>query len=359
MSEEIKGVSINVSETRLKKQGNDNCAPVDIPENDILRISPDLLSLLLKDHTTQNNIFWATDNYADRGAGYQFSDHITVESITGENDNVIVPSSLKSRRQQQQCSREMAEVSTPSWICNKQNNLVDNAWFGRENVFNTEIDNPDGSHSWQPTEGKIEFPDGKTWRDYITENRLEITCGEAPYLVSRYDAASGVPIPIEMRIGLLDRKLRIVSENTETSGEWLAAAKAALRSTYGYEWQGDSLVIARENILYTILDYYRAKFGRKLPRQSLSGLAYIISWNIWQMDGLKGVIPNSCGERRTVVADLFGETEIVKQCDGCKNGNIREHNGTYALIVDWPNDITTSQVKHKKPIRFIDLLKNK
>jgi hypothetical protein len=36
-------------------------------------------------------------------------------------------------------SKEMAEVFTPSWICNAQNNLVDNSWFGRDNVFNTEI----------------------------------------------------------------------------------------------------------------------------------------------------------------------------------------------------------------------------
>ena len=74
---------------------------VDILENDILALSSELLSALLKDHTTQGNIFWATDNYADRGAGYQFSDPITVESITGENGNVIVPRSLESRHQQQ------------------------------------------------------------------------------------------------------------------------------------------------------------------------------------------------------------------------------------------------------------------
>ena len=330
---------------------------VDILENDILALAPDLLASLLKDHTTQGNIFWATDNYARNGLGYRFSDQITVESITGDNGNVIVPRSLKSRQQQQQRSREMAEVFTPSWICNKQNNLVDNAWFGRENVFNTETDLPDGSHSWLPSEGKIEFPDGKSWRDYVTENRLEITCGEAPYLASRYDTVTGSPLPIEMRIGLLDRKLRIVSENTDSSGQWLAAAKAALRSTYGYEWQGDNLILARENILYTVIDYYRAKFDRDLPKQSLPGLAYIISWNIWQMDGLKGVIPDSCGERRTIVPDLFGQTETISLCKGCKNGNIRDHNGTYALIVDWPKDVTSSQVKHLKPIRFIDLLK--
>lgn len=160
-----------------------------------------------------------------------------------------------------------------------------------------------------------------------------------------------------MRIGLLDRKLRVVSENTATSGDWLSAAKVALRSTYGYEWQGDNLFLARENLFFTVLDFYRAKFSRPLPSQSLPGLAYIISWNLWQMDGLKGVIPGSCGERRTIEYGIFGDTETVSHCAGCKNGNIREHNGTYALIADWPIDFTSSQVKHKKPLKFIDLIK--
>lgn len=330
---------------------------IDIKENDILAKSSELLEILLKDHTTHDNIFWATDNYSHLGDGYQFSDPITIEAITGTNGNVIVPRALKTRVQQQQRSREMAEVFTPSWLCNKQNNLVDNAWFGRDNVFNVEIDDQEGAHRWNTTEGKIGFPDGKSWIDYVTEIRLEITCGEAPYLASRYDAVSGNIIPVEERIGLLDRKLRIVSENTEGSGDWLAAAKAALRSVYGYEWQGDNLVLARENLLCTIIDHYKHKFGRKLPKQSLPGLAYIISWNIWQMDGLKGVIPNSCGERRTVTQDLFGETVSVTQCQGCRDGDIKHHNGTYAMVAEWPRNITSSRVNHKTPIRFIDLIK--
>ena len=81
--------------------------PVDIKENDILRMSPDLLNTLLKDHTLstedkQVNIFWATDNYADRGEGFQYNDQITIETITGENGDVIVPRALKSRATQQQ-----------------------------------------------------------------------------------------------------------------------------------------------------------------------------------------------------------------------------------------------------------------
>ncbi len=326
---------------------------VDIQENEIFSLSPDLLNTLLKDHTLssktqQVNIFWATDNYASRGAGYQYADQITIESITGENGNVVVPRSVKSRATQQQRSKEMAEVFTPSWVCNLQNNLIDNEWFGRENVFNTEIDTPDGSHDWTPSEGKIEFPEGKTWRDYVNENRLEITCGEAPYLVSRYDTVTGSPIPLEKRIGLLDRKLRIVSENTDNTTDWLKAAQSAFQSIYGFEWQGDNLLLAREALLYTFLDYFRAKFGKEPQLKSILYIAYIISWNIWQMDGLKGVIPNSCGERRTVVASLFGETEHVSHCEGCKTGNIRKHNGTYALIKDWDAD---------EVITFVSLLK--
>lgn len=324
--------------------------------NEIFELSAELLNTLLKDHTLSTatehiNIFWATDNYADRGEGYQYHDRITAEAITGANGDIIVPRAVKSRQQQQQRSREMAEVFTPSWICNKQNNLVDNAWFGREGVFNTEVDNSDGTHSWIVNTEPIVFPDGKTWRDYVNENRMEITCGEAPYLVSRYDTVTGKTIPVEQRIGLLDRKLRIVGENTETSGEWLKAAQSAYQSIYGFEWQGDNLVLARESLLYSFIDYYRAKFGNDPQLKSLQYIAYIISWNIWQMDGLKGVIPNSCGTRRTVVADLFGESEVISECQGCKNGDIRSHNGTYAIIKDW------GAKKDKQRIRFIDLIK--
>lgn len=115
--------------------------------------------------------------------------------------------------------------------------------------------------------------------------------------------------------------------------------------------ENDILVLAREALLFTFIDYYKAKFGKDPLLKSLLYIAYIISWNIWQMDGLKGVIPDSCGERRTIVADLFGETEVVTQCEGCKIGNVRRHNGTYALIKDW------SAPKAKQKIRFIDLMK--
>ena len=67
---------------------------------------------------------------------------------------------------------------------------------------------------------------------------------------------TGDEIPIASRIGLLDRKLRVVNENTGTEQEWKTWALRAFQSVYGYEFQGDNLVLARENLLLTYIEYY-------------------------------------------------------------------------------------------------------
>lgn len=266
---------------------------VDISENLLLRQNPDVMAMLLKDHTTQENIYWATDSYVSMGEGFLFTDKITIEKITGDNDGVIRPRCVKSKEEQTQRTKDKAEVFTPSWICNKQNNLIDTAWFGRENVFNTEQDEENNEHSWTPSPSPIVFSEekGKGWKDYVRDTRLEITCGEAPYLASRYDTITGEYIPVKNRIGLLDRKLRIVSENTETSGDWLDLAQDAYKNTYGYDWQGDNVLLARESLLMTFIENYIEKFGHEPLKKSIEYIAYIISWNIWQMDGLKFCLP--------------------------------------------------------------------
>ena len=256
-----------------------------------------VVSNLLKDHTTQQNIYWATDSYAHLGDGYAFYDPITIEKITGENEGVIRPRSLKHKKEQAQRSKDKAEVFTPSWVCNEQNNLIDEAWFGRKHVFNREIIEG-GLHSWETNFDKVVFPDApnKTWKDYVAEPRLEMACGEAPYLVSRYDSVTGKKIEdVNRRIGLLDRKLRIVSENTDNTTDWLLWAKIAMRSTYGFEWQGDNLLLAREALFYSFMEHYEARFGARITnaykRMFMPSVAYIISWNIWQMDGLTYGLP--------------------------------------------------------------------
>ena len=320
---------------------------IDIREDDLLALSAEVLDTLLRDHTTGKNIFWATHDYEAWGAEYDYHAPILPALITGQRGMVIRPRVLKTKAEQTDRAKDMAEVFTPSWVCNAQNNLVDEAWFGRSNVFNTEdVTN----HTWQPTSEKIEFPEGKTWKDYVRATRMEMTCGEAPYLVSRYDATTGEPIPISQRIGLLDRKLRVVSENVETSGEWLEWAQTAYKNIYGFEWQGDNLLLAREALLWTFIEYYQAKFHKAPLLKSINYIAYIISWNLWQMDGLKGVVPDSC--RNGVMEKemtLFGEQEKLVNCPGCQQDDMRRHNGQYCLIRDWKND--------KKKIRFVDLMK--
>lgn len=332
---------------------------VDILENEIVAQYPEVLEILLRDHTTQKNIFWATDNYEHLGEPFKFDAYIEPDLITGENGNIIMPRVYKDKVLQVSRSKEMAEVFTPSWVCNAQNNLIDNAWFGKEGVFNKEIIMPDGSRNWEVNFEKIVFPDGKTWKDYIRDTRLEIACGEAPYITSRYDTTTGDFIPVEERIGILDRKLRVINENVDSTGDWLKAAQIAYKNTYAYEWQGDSLLIARESMLVTFIENYIAKFGKEPLQKSLRYIAYIVSWNVWQMDGLKGVIPNSCCPVTETSVNLFGETETKTiACEGCEKGNIRKHNGTYALIKDWFNkDIKTGKTGRK--IRFIDLIKSR
>ena len=333
------------------------CNQIDILENEIREKYPKVLEILLKDHTTQKNIFWATENYQHLGEGYEFYSPILPELITGSNGNVIMPRVKKDRDLQLSRVRDMAEVFTPSWICNAQNNLIDNAWFGRENVFNTEIDDTDGTHIWKINSEKICFPETKTWKHYINDIRLEMTCGEAPYITSRYDTTNGEFISIERRIGLLDRKLRVINENVDNSGEWLEAAQNAYKSTYAFEWQGDSLLLARESMLYSFIENYVYKFDKQPLLKSIQYIAYIISWNVWQMDGLKGVVPNSCSSKIANQNNLFGGIEIKETpCEGCVKENIFKHNGNYCLIKDWHKKDTDTGKKGCK-IRFVDLLK--
>ena len=188
----------------MKQQG------IDIKENYLHEYDPKLLKILLKDHSSNKNIIWATDDYKRHGKGYEKTSSILPKLITGDNGDIIKPRVEKTDNQQTTRSRDNGEVFTPSWICNRQNNLIDEKWFDRKNVFNEET-----GEQWETKTNKIKFPKGKTWQDYILDTRLEITCGEAPYLVSRYDAVTGDFIKINNRIGLLDRKLRIVSENTD------------------------------------------------------------------------------------------------------------------------------------------------
>ena len=284
-----------------------------------------VLDLLLADKSTKKNIIWATDTYEEFGEGFTDKVQMDANALLRRTD-IIRPRIQKSQEAQAQRTRKKAEVFTPAWLCNRMNNHCDEDWFGRTGVFNTENED----HTWTVTERKIEFPMGKKWQHYVDSRRLEITCGEAPYLVSRYDVSTGeLIVPPKRRIGMLDRKLRIVNENTDTYDDWLKWTVRAFEACYGYEYQGDNVLIARSNLLLTFLDYYEERWERKPDGKLLEQLANKIAWNIWQMDGLKDTVP--LGKpyeefRQLTLFDTFGledEGENVLEAVPCRIFNWR------------------------------------
>jgi len=260
------------------------------------------LSILLQDKTTKKNIIWATNSYElQLGEEYDDKKQITIGALTGLNPIALQPRILKDLEEQKARTKTRAEVFTPAWICNKMNNYLDEDWFGKKDVFNAEKE-----QTWITNDKNIEFPENKTWKDYVDSKRLEITCGEAPYLVSRYDASTGnIIIPPSHRIGILDRKLRVVNENADDEKEWFKWVVRAYEATYGYEFQGDNLLIGRINMLLTFVDNMDYKWHREPTIKELKKIANIIAWNLWQMDGLSGRVPLGDPKEEFVQTNIF------------------------------------------------------
>ncbi len=301
---------------------------IDIREDYLLK-KDNLLEILMQDKTTSKNILWATDSYEKMGESYLFQSEIKTGLITGEFGSLIQPRAIKSKEEQLYRTRDKAEVFTPLSIVKQMNEACDTARVTKNN-----------------------------FQEYVALLKLEITCGEAPYIVSRYDPVSDSKelVPLQKRVGFLDYKMRIVSKYCDTVEDWIKWAKIAFQSSYGYEWQGDSLLIARENLLYTFIDYYKDKFKKSPTLKLQKEIAEIIVWNIFQMDGLRYVIPMSCKNENVIVKGeetLFEKKEdysIEKQCLGCEKKTAKNHNGLYVKIMDWVMG---------KPIRFVDIVLKK
>ncbi|WP_346685982.1 Eco57I restriction-modification methylase domain-containing protein [Enteroscipio rubneri] len=310
-----------------------------------------ILETLLCDRTTGRNIIWADNEYEALGDGYLGDDEVTVAKITGLNSGVIKPRVAKERERQSQRTKSRAEVFTPSWLCNQMNNDIDAEWFGSRDVFNSEE-----GRSWIPNLESVAFPKkkGRGWQAYVGSPRLEITCGEAPFVCSRYDTVTGRALPVKDRIGILDRKLRVVSEKTKTRGEWVKHALRALGASYGYEYQGDNLLIARINILETFSEHHLDRWNRHPTDEEVDRAAWIVSWNFWQMNGLTDAVPTN--RTNTVVQStprlfdppgpepvqlsLFDSLESTFWEDDTADEETGEQNESVPLcaIYDWEND---------------------
>lgn len=295
-----------------------------------------VLDLLLQDKSTKKNIIWATDTYEELGEDFSDKAQMNVRALLQRAD-LIRPRIQKSQEMQEQRTRKKAEVFTPVWLCNRMNNYCDDDWFGRSGVFNMESTD----HTWTVSEGKIEFKKEKKWQNYVDSRWLEITCGEAPYLVSRYDMATGeLIVPPIRRIGILDRKLRVVNENTDTYDEWLKWTIRAFEASYGYEYQGDNVLIARINLLLTFMDYYEERWEQYPDDKLLRQIANKIAWNIWQMDGLQDTVP--LGKPY----EEYQQMTIFEMIGGIQNDDMDELEAVPCKIFNW---------RSKTSVKFMEL----
>lgn len=281
-----------------------------MPINDL---SAEVLDTLLHDHTTDRHIFWATHDYEALGSDYGYYSEILPLLIMGEHGMVIRPRMQKTKEQQTDRVKDMAEVFTPSWVVKMMVDYVD-------------ID--------------------------INSRCLEITCGEAPFLVSRYDATTGEPIAINERVGILDRKLRMINDQQLSDEDWLVNVRQAFQNTYGYEWQGDSLLLARENLLFTFVDHYEARFGYTPDISLLQNFSEIISWNLWQMDGLTYRTPREEKVEPQAQLTFFDEVSAEPPAPFCV---IKEWQKRKTFKV---NDIKNRQPKNQNNMKFDVIIGN-
>ena len=220
-----------------------------------------LMEKLLADKTTGRHILWATDAYETEGEAYGRGREIELAETS-----LVKTRARKAAEQQSSRTRRHGEVFTPRWVCDFMNDAIDRDWFGVEKM------EPD---VWEDLDALFLQKKGhKTprWQRYVDSRRLEITCGEAPYLAERYDVSTGKEIEASSRRGLLDRKLLVISHFTETREDWQHWALRAVEATYGYEFQGDNLLIARVNIMKTVMEHYFSKWEEVAPASFLRKL---------------------------------------------------------------------------------------
>lgn len=311
----------------------------------IINISDDMIELnragllkkLLEDKTTKGQILWGTDAYRERGPAFEREREIDTSLLLYENAGLLKTRARKAFEQQSERTRQHGEVFTPRWICDVMIDHLDKEWFGVKEIdFLSSMD--------------VLFVK-KKWKKYVDSKRLEITCGEGPFLVQRYDVSTGNIIPVPERKGILDRKLQVVSRYAETEEEWKIWAKRAYEATYGYEFQGDNLLISRVNFMMTYREFYQKRWQKEPELSEWEKIENIITWNLWQMDGLTGEIPyarmDPLGPDLFQLADpAFKEEDIHPAC----------------RIYDWRNEkksVVFNEIgKRKKGMKFDYIIGN-
>ena len=113
--------------------------------------------------------------------------------------------------------------------------------------------------------------------------------------------------------------MQAINKNVDDMREWTKWTDRAFKCAYGYEFQGDNLFIARVNVLRCFVDYYRDKWNEMPTKDTILKMINIITWNFWQMDGLKDTIPFSDTPAKIIDWKLTNSTHTeVIEFRSCK-----------------------------------------
>lgn len=264
-----------------------------------------LLTPLLFDHTHQSNIVFVTDNYEN--AGCQPSSEITSDNVFVLNIRALKNKDVKDAR-----TKNQAEVYTPVKIVREMLDALEE-------------------------ESKDDFETGEA---FIDATILEITCGEGAFIATRYEPDTGIIIPVPERTGAFDRKMQMAYKSSNSYESFEALALRALKATYAYELQGDSLLIARVNMLMDFIEHCGEYYSQRPEPCVLMQAAEIITLNLFQMDGLTGRTPKVSSDKAVNELDMFEIQEIPDDYREDKE----------VIIKDWAEDkfITFNSIKNEK-----------
>lgn len=248
--------------TMARRKGR-NAMKVDI-HGELMAMDESARKMLLSDLSYPGNILWATDEYAELGDGFAPDMEITMDCLEDPRFRLRCRWEKEEEAKKGRTKRR-AEVFTPRKVVRRMHDML-----------------ADENHE------VLRGP----WRGMAARTYLEITCGEGPYIATRYDPEDGTLVPYAYRAGMLDRILHAVRmEEGDDPDAWLRGAVLAVYSQYGYELSGDSLLIARVNVFMSVVERYRDFFGLELGPERQRMLACIIACNLFQCDGLTSLEP--------------------------------------------------------------------
>lgn len=239
-----------------------------------------ILDILLRDKTTGKPLVFPPDQTSGRPSPF-----LGLEDLYGVQSQKDMPD-------------EAEEVQTLcSW--NRKLNQLDEVWFQRSGVFNTPT-----AEGWIPAADPVYFEDPFHWKKYVNQ---QIYVPDLDWGAALTFAGTSENLPLNERMGQLDRELRLVNENVRSQQEWQKRTSTMLARMLGCAKDPIRLFRARLCVLETCREAFQARFGHLPSARDEKALAHIVARNLFQSEDELNTVPFQEMEE-TLQLSLFEES---------------------------------------------------